>query len=309
MSKTTKSSIKVAKVALRVAARTLPKYAHQFSPKKFTQPQLFACLVLKTLWKCDFRTAQLRLQESDKIVHTLRLKTVPHFTTMHKASLRLLSQQNINRMLKEIVKTVIGPQAIIDLAALDATGLQSGHISPHYYKTRLKALKKRKWSRFMRWPKMAAIVNTANHIILAIYPTRGPGRDASHFKDILELLPNEINIKHLLADAGYDSEVNHVFSREQKGIKTTMPPTVGRKTDNLPKGKYRREMKEHFDKENYGQRWQVETVFSMIKRNLGYVLAGRSQQTQNNQMLLMAITHNLMIFLLIVKELFYRAQI
>jgi transposase len=309
MSKTTKSSIKVAKVALRVAARTLPKYAHQFSPKKFTQPQLFACLVLKTLWKCDFRTAQFRLEESDKIVQTLGLKTVPHFSTMHKASLRLLSQQNINQMLKEIIKTVIGQQAIIDIAALDATGLQSGHISPHYYNIRVKALKKRKWSRFTRWPKMAAIVDTTNHIILAIHPTRGPGRDASHFKDILGLLPDNIDIRHLLADAGYDSEANHIFSREQKGIKTTIPATIGIKTDRPPRGKYRREMKEHFDKENYGQRWQVETVFSMIKRNLGYALAGRSQQTQNNQMLLMAITHNLMIFLLIVKELFYRARI
>jgi hypothetical protein len=28
-------------------------------------------------------------------------------------------------------------------------------------------------------------------------------------------------------------------------------------------------MKRHFDKRSYGQRWQVETVFSMIKRLLG----------------------------------------
>jgi len=298
MSKTTKSSIKVAKVALRVAARTLPKYAHQFSPKKFTQPQLFACLVLKTLWKCDFRTTQLRLQESDKIVRKLGLKTVPHFTTLHKASLRFLSQQNIDRMLKDIIANMFGKHPIVDLAALDATGLQSGHISPHYYNIRQKALKNRKWSRFTRWPKMAAIVDTTNHVILAIHPTRGPGRDASHFKDILKLLPDNLDIKHLLADAGYDSEANHVYSREQKGIEVTIPPTGGRKTDRPPRGKYRRQMKEHFDKENYGQRWQVETVFSMIKRNLGYTIAARSQQTQNGQMLLMAITHNLMIFLL-----------
>jgi len=308
MSKTTKSSIKVAKVALRVAARTLPKYAHQFSPKKFTQPQLFACLVLKTLWKCDFRTTQLRLQESDKIVRTLGLKTVPHYTTLHKASLRFLSQQNIDRMLKDIITNMLGKQAVVELAALDATGLQSGHISPHYYNIRQKALKNRKWSRFTRWPKMATIVDTEKHLILAIHPTRGPGRDASHFIDILNKLPDDLDIKQLLADAGYDSEANHVYSRKQKSIKTTMPPTVGRKTDKPPRGKYRRQMKEHFDKENYGQRWQVETVFSMIKRNLGYVLPGRSQQTQNGQMLLMAITHNFMIFLLISKELFYRAR-
>lgn len=308
MSRTTKSSIKVVGVALRVAARTLPKYAHQFSPKKFTQPQLFACLVLKTLWKCDFRTLHLRLEESDKILAALGIKQVPHYTTFHKASLRLLSQKNTNSMLKEIIENIKPEQKVIGLAALDATGLQSGHISPHYYNIRQKAFKNHKCTRFTHWPKMAAIVDVTNHVILAVYPTRGPGRDAGHFRDIIELLPDHIAIEHLLADAGYDSEVNHVYSREEKNMKTTMPPTVGRKTDNPPKGKYRREMKENFDSENYGQRWQVETVFSMIKRNLGYVLSGKSQQTQNAQMLLMAMTHNLMIFLF-VKELFYKAEI
>ena len=55
MSTTSKSPKKVATAALRVAARALPLYAHQFSPKKFTQPQLFACLVLKTIFKTDYR--------------------------------------------------------------------------------------------------------------------------------------------------------------------------------------------------------------------------------------------------------------
>jgi hypothetical protein len=32
---------------------------------------------------------------------------------------------------------------------------------------------------------------------------------------------------------------------------------------------YRRLMQQEFEKEIFGQRWQVETVFSMIKRNQG----------------------------------------
>ena len=69
------------------------------------------------------------------------------------------------------------------------------------------------------------------------------------------------------------------------------------------------QMAEHFDKENYGQLWQVEAVFSMIKRNPGYTIAGRSQQTQNGQMPLMAITHNLMIFLLNFQRAFLQSNI
>jgi len=55
MSTTSKSPRKVALVALKVAQRSLPTYAHRFSPHKFTQHQLFACLALKTFFKTDYR--------------------------------------------------------------------------------------------------------------------------------------------------------------------------------------------------------------------------------------------------------------
>lgn len=41
----------VAFAALEVGRRTLPDYAHRFAPKTFTQPQLFACLVLKAFFR------------------------------------------------------------------------------------------------------------------------------------------------------------------------------------------------------------------------------------------------------------------
>jgi hypothetical protein len=50
MSQTGKSP----KAILRVG-RALPVYSHRFSPQKFTQAQLFACLVLKKVLKTDYR--------------------------------------------------------------------------------------------------------------------------------------------------------------------------------------------------------------------------------------------------------------
>ena len=41
--------------AYRIAKSSLPQFAHRFSPKKFTQPQLFVCLVLKIFFKTDYR--------------------------------------------------------------------------------------------------------------------------------------------------------------------------------------------------------------------------------------------------------------
>jgi len=66
-------------------------------------------------------------------------------------------------------------------------------------------------------------------------------------------------------------------------------------------------MQERFDKITYCQRWQVETVMSMIKRNLGDSLFSTTYRAQQREMNLLALTHNIMVILLVVKELFYRA--
>lgn len=55
MAVTSKSPRAVARAALQTAQRELPFYTHPNSPKKFTQHQLFACLVLKNFLKTDYR--------------------------------------------------------------------------------------------------------------------------------------------------------------------------------------------------------------------------------------------------------------
>ena len=54
-------------------------------------------------------------------------------------------------------------------------------------------------------------------------------------------------------------------------------------------------MKQRFPKKQYGQRWQVETVFSMIKRRLGAALNSRTYWCQCRALMLKVITHNIMI--------------
>ena len=92
MSKLTKSPLRVAREALAVATGRLRPYAHKFSPKKFTQPQLFACLVLKTCWKTDYRGLVAHLADHSDMRAALGLQAVPHFTTPQKAGRRLLRQ-------------------------------------------------------------------------------------------------------------------------------------------------------------------------------------------------------------------------
>jgi len=47
--------VALAKTALQTAQDSLPAYSHPFSPKRFTQHQLFAILVLRQFLKTDYR--------------------------------------------------------------------------------------------------------------------------------------------------------------------------------------------------------------------------------------------------------------
>ena len=114
-----------------------------------------------------------------------------------------------------------------------------------------------------------------------------------------------VRLSQLAADAGYDSEPNHEFARDEHGMRTIIPAKHGRPTDKLPSGRYRRLMKVRFDRPAYRRRSQVETVISMIKRRQGAHVHGRSYHSQCRDLRLLVLTHNVMI--LVVVEVFYTA--
>ena len=307
MYKTSKSPKDVLLTAYCVGQRRLRAYAHLFSPKKFTQPQLFACLVLKEFLRLDYRKLSALLADTPTLAGAIGLEKIPHFTTFQKAYDRLLGSTRAKRLLEETVNGAVKHKLMkrrVKLAAIDGTGFESRHVSTYYAKRKQQTAgnKGRKWHRF---PKAGIVCDCQSHMILAVVPGRGPMPDDKHFKPALKQAAGTAKIDTLLADAGYDGEPSHVHAREEHGMKTVIPPKRGRPTNKLPKGKWRKRMATHFDKKKYGQRWQVETVNSMIKRLLGSSLRARKVRMQNREMLLRAITHNVMILW---KKLFYRAS-
>src|SRR5438045_2636574 len=87
---TTKSALGLAREALAAGKRSLPCFSHLNSPKRFTQPQLFALLVLKQFFKTDYRGLMVRIAEWKELRDALGLGHVPHWTTLQKAQARLL---------------------------------------------------------------------------------------------------------------------------------------------------------------------------------------------------------------------------
>ena len=82
----------MAQAALAAGKQALTEYSCAKSPHKFTQPQLFALLVLKQFFKLDYRGVTQYLARWAELRSVLGLRKVPHFRTLHEASKRLLKK-------------------------------------------------------------------------------------------------------------------------------------------------------------------------------------------------------------------------
>lgn len=195
----------------------------------------------------------------------------------------------------------------VDLAAIDGTGFESRHVSQYFLRRTGRLHGGITTSHCKAYPKMGLICNCSSHIILAVFTGRGPGSDMRQMIPTLHNLVPSVKIKTLLADAGYDSEANHKYVREELKITTVIPPTSGNRGKNGPSGHYRKMMHQLFsDKpKQYTKRWQVESTVSMIKRNLGAALKARNFITQSNELWMLALTRNIAVVWL--HYLFYRA--
>lgn len=303
MSTTCKSPWTVTVLAYRMAQEALPAYASRFSPHTYTQHQLFALLVLKTVLNKDYRFVVETLKHWQDMREALDLKRVPHYTTLQKALHRLMCWPLVQKMLDHSIEQarelkILKPTT--RLAAGDSSGFETHHASSYFLRRRERGQKGLKnplyqTTTYQRFPKLSVVVDTDNHLILSFRTTRGPSPDHGDLEPLMLAAWKRQDIHTALFDAGCDSERAHCFLRHDLGIRSIIPAKIGRPTDQAPTGRYRAQMKAHFPKKTYGQRWQVETVFSMIKRVLGECLNATTLRGQYRTLALKVLTHNLMI--------------
>ena len=283
-------------------------YSHPNSPKKFTQHQLFAVLVLKEFFNTTYRGVWGILRDSPELRASIELQHTPHWTTIQKAGNRLLQSRRIERLISETVARAIKTgkmKANPKKVAIDTSGFEATSTSRYYAKRRSKTGKKgeKQTVSMRRFPKLGLAVECESHFVVAAVAGQGPTPDFSYFEPLLRGSLQRVWPKTVLADAGFSSEANHETAREDLGIQSLMPSTNGRPTEKEPSGYYRRMMKRFLHLSHYGQRWQVETGFSMIKRRIGEVVRARTYQRRRKLMLLKAVTLNIM--LLCYRRLFY----
>lgn len=165
---TSKSPKQTAQVAYLAAQKSLPLYSHEFSPKKFTQPQLVACLVLKEFFTTDYRGIVGILGDSSDLRKALELKEVPHYTTLQKAARRLFRKKNMRKLIAGILTIAVREKLMkdtIQLAAIDGTGFEST-ISPITssgvaVRTTLRSTSRRRIPAIPRWAWFATALITS----------------------------------------------------------------------------------------------------------------------------------------------------
>ena len=235
------------------------------------------------------------------------MKSLPHFTTLHKASKRLLeqaqAQQLLDRTVERFRKKSTRP---IELAAVDSTGLDTSRASKYYVKRRKNCSKAEELVAYRTYPKLELVCDCSCHLIVCANATLGPMVDLNTFRRLLFGTLRRVSIATILADVGYDTESNHHFARDGSGIRSVIPPLHSRPSQKLPSGEHRRRMKKYRDF-RYGQRWQVETVMNMIKRNLSSFVVSHSHAARSKETMLKVLTHNIMLIVGVLIQLFYTA--
>lgn len=176
------------------------------------------------------------------------------------------------------------------LADCDSTGMEAGRVS-HYF-TRRTGRKKRKF------PKFWAVVSAARHVCLAMIPGIGPSPDDPKFHRVAADAHARHPFKALAADVGFDGEGHQRYLYEKLGVIGIIPPERGRprkSNKNRRSGFFRSFIHQHWPKKLYGQRWQIETFFSMLKRLLDSFLRAMNWRSQHREMCLKCLTLNFML--------------
>jgi hypothetical protein len=321
---TSRSPRKVLRAAYRLGRRVLPDHASKFARHDFTHAQLFACLVLREFYGLSYRRTEQLLRDSPQWLADVGLSVAPDHNTLWRAFAVVVTNRRVNRVL-DLLAARFAQSKLLRLGhkplALDSTCFEQRHRSAHYDR-RCRHMQLRgnsaghanvlekpgKWGpsvnasrrrRVSALPKLSVAVAAACHLILAAKVRTGNGSDAPDFDELLYRSWVRAPVRVVVADAGYDSEANHRTARQDMGVRSVIPPGIGRPTSEPPTGRWRRHMAKRFarkaDQKHYAQRSQSETVHSMVKRNQGSALRSRTPERRKKEMLLRVLTHNIML--------------
>lgn len=268
-----------ARLAHDLAKEEFAPYSHPKSPRKYTQPQLVACLLLMHRMSLTYRDMEDWLLASDAVVTELGLKQVPTYSTLARAAARLLTLGRLEKLNTRLLREVgVEEEAV----AVDATGFQLTQASGYY-------INRRGWKISLYWKGFFG-VGLQSLFILGRSQSYGPGHDGSQLETLRRRVRPFMRRGHwlLLADGGFDV-------RTVRPHDLIPPRRTGRKHSIVdPIRQARADLVAAAQLDGlFGQRWKVETVISVIKRKFGNAIRARKYNLQRRETAIKMLVYNL----------------
>jgi len=270
------------------------RYSCRFSKKIYTQHQHILLLVVKTYLRRTYREVTELMGELLNIRKLIKLRRIPHFTTLQK-----FLQRFSPALLEKLIYGMID-NSDCSRAAVDSTGFSSGYASTYYVK---RAGGRDEVRSFI---KASIAIDLKKQVVISLKLRKAPANDSRDFIPLLK----KVNPLLVIADKGYDAEKNLRYLRG-RDIQAVIPVKTGHSSPS--RTKLRKRMRKWFEcnpvaYEIYHERSKVESVFSSLKRKFGDVIHSRSTLLGKKELKLRFFVYNVYrqcIFCLM--EVFYRA--
>lgn len=273
--------IKLTQVIIKTTKNSrLPLFSNKYSKHTYKQYQHVSILCFMKYMKLNYRSVIQLLELIPKIKQLIGLNQLPHYTTIHKFFQRF-NHVLFNRLLSQTANLFNTGNCIL---SIDSTGYSSNYASS-YYTRRLKGR-----YTIRQHIKSSITVDTGNQLVVSNKNRLGPRHDNIDFVYLLTNASRTVNINTLVADKGYDSELNHRLVR-QLNANPIIPLRDCVRYRVI--GRYRRRMLKEFNEKLYHRRSINETVFSVVKRLFGSWVQSRSLKLQIKEITLMYLVYNI----------------
>jgi hypothetical protein len=260
--------VEMMRIALIVCRRQLNDYSCPKSKQTYTQPQLLACLVLKTCQKLTYRGVIDLLEASAELREVLGLEQVPAYQTLQEFSKRVLTPKLLDTLVGEVLALLQEKGLIVEKVAMDSTGVETSSASAHFV-----SRAKRKRGGYV---KLSLAVACTSIVLVGLVTSVGPCNDLCEAGELLWRASSRVRPGWLLADSGYDAEWVHAFARTAWDARSHIPPVPKTKDGSIKSGPGRIRSG-HVKPYLYGERWHAESFISGMKRTCGSTLGARSQ--------------------------------
>jgi hypothetical protein len=268
----------------------VPLYSGDRSKHSFTQHQLLCLGVLRQMLSKSYREFAEWFELMTSLHRRLGLRSMPHFTTLHKFSLRL-EEHILDGLLATLAASVADGRLDV---IIDSTGIESGSASPYYIRTMSlrSGSEGTELRKVRRHVKLTIVIDSRTMTILAILATPGPDADQDKLVPaISKAVEHGAGIAAVIGDNGYDSEANRRFVVHELGAETHIPLRKIHRYAADHQGFYRRRQRGVFDSSRYARRSLAESVNRMLK-SMSPATLGRSERSRYSELALRAAAHN-----------------